>query len=70
MPALDDTSWGNTDASWRKSSRSAYNGNCVEVTGTPSGFVGVRDSKQNGTGPVLMFRADHWSAFVRGLKGR
>ena len=52
---------------WRKSSLSTTNG-CVEVA-----FVGdriaVRDSKQQGRGPVLEFTATEWAAFLGGVRG-
>jgi uncharacterized protein DUF397 len=52
-------------AAWRKSTRSGNNG-CVEVA-----FVGnqvaVRDSKDRG-GPVLVFTAHEWEAFVGGVR--
>ncbi len=52
---------------WRKSSLSTTNG-CVEVA-----FVGdriaVRDSKQQGRGPVLEFTAAEWAAFLGGVRG-
>ena len=52
---------------WRKSSLSTTNG-CVEVA-----FVGdriaVRDSKQQGRGPVLEFTATEWAAFLSGVRG-
>lgn len=51
---------------WRKSSHSGYNGNCVEV-GDGDGVVGVRDSKQDGAGPVLAFTAAEWTAFTRAV---
>lgn len=52
---------------WRKSSWSAA-GNCVEA-GTAPGAVAVRDTKDNGTGPVLAFSPGAWAAFTGTLKG-
>ena len=50
---------------WRKSSRSQFNA-CVEVR-----FVGetvpVRNSRDP-AGPVLVFTAPEWDAFVAGVK--
>ena len=43
------------------------NGDCVEV-GTGPAVVGVRDAKDRGTGPVLEFRGEAWTAFTEGLK--
>ena len=52
---------------WRKSTLSTTNG-CVEVA-----FVGdriaLRDSKQQGGGPVLEFTAVEWDAFLGGVRG-
>jgi hypothetical protein len=52
---------------WRKSTLSTTNG-CVEVA-----FVGdriaLRDSKQQGRGPVLEFTAVEWDAFLGGVRG-
>jgi hypothetical protein len=52
-------------AKWRKSTRSGTNG-CVEVAFV-QGEVAVRDSKQHG-GPVLVFTAHEWAAFLRGVR--
>lgn len=52
---------------WRKSSFSFSNGGCVEVGSAP-GAVGVRDTKQDGTGPVLRYRPADWTAFLAAVK--
>ena len=59
-----------SDAVWRKSTFSnGSGGNCVEVAiAMPDGRRAVRDSKDHGTGPVLHFTKDEWSAFVAGVK--
>ena len=43
---------------WRTSSRSAYNGACVEVATLDEAVVAVRDSKNPGT--VLALTPDAW----------
>jgi hypothetical protein len=56
-----------TGADWTRSSRSGpYTDNCVEVAFV-GGVIAVRDSK-NPTGPVLVFTAGEWDAFVDGAK--
>jgi hypothetical protein len=55
--------------SWRKSSYSGgEGGNCVEVAALPDGGWGVRDTKDKGAGPVLLFTASEWAAFTVGVR--
>jgi hypothetical protein len=61
MPTLD-----RADATWRRSSYSGGQGNCVEVADTPAA-IGVRDSKDP-AGPVLVFTRTGWQAFVTRVK--
>lgn len=51
---------------WRRSSYSGNQGNCVEVADNVPGLAPVRDSKTP-HGPALLFPADAWTAFVAGL---
>jgi hypothetical protein len=53
-------------ASWRKSSASGAENNCVEITDLPNGGVAVRDSKRTGMEP-LRFDAAEWAAFRQGM---
>jgi hypothetical protein len=56
------------DATWTKSSYSeSDNASCVEVAAVP-GWVGVRDSKRHGVGPVLSFNRPAWSTFLTELR--
>jgi len=56
-------------AAWRKSSHSnGDGGHCVEVADGFADVMPVRDSKVPG-GPVLVFPAAGWSAFVMAIKG-
>lgn len=41
--------------------------NCVEV-GSGGGIVGVRDTKDDGSGPVLAFTPGAWAAFLDGAR--
>jgi hypothetical protein len=56
-----------TGMNWRKSSYSSSNGgNCVEV-GHAAGTVAVRDTKDNGNGPVLSVTSSAWERFTKSL---
>ena len=57
-----------SQAVWQKSTLSSYNGNCCEIARLLSDRVGVRDTKDKGSGPVLIFNQNEWSAFVAGVK--
>jgi hypothetical protein len=54
-------------AHWRKSTRSANSGNCVEVAGLDRGRRAVRDSKDR-HGPALVFTPAEWAAFTAGVR--
>jgi Domain of unknown function (DUF397) len=59
---------GLSEATWHKSSWSAYNGNCVEVARLRGGLIAVRDTKDAGCGPTLTFGAASWGSFLNALK--
>ncbi|MFE2870944.1 DUF397 domain-containing protein [Embleya sp. NPDC059259] len=54
-------------ATWRKSSASGAENNCVEITDLPRGGIAVRDSKDTTREP-LRFDADEWAAFREGVR--
>ena len=53
-------------ATFRKAS-DCSDKSCVEIA-LAKGVIGVRDSKDRGTGPVLAFTEAEWSAFLAGAK--
>mgnify|MGYP003423363925 CR=1 FL=1 len=55
-----------SNATWRKSAKSASNGGCVEVANLDT-HVAVRDSKHP-TGPALVFDGGAWDTFVAGIQ--
>jgi Domain of unknown function (DUF397) len=55
-------------AAWQKSSRSGYNGSCFEIARLRTDRIGVRDTKDKGSGPVLVFNQNEWNAFLAGVK--
>jgi len=57
-----------TFSGWRKSTLSSGGDNCVEVGFGDDGTIGVRDTKQNGQGPVLVFTPSEWQAFLGGVR--
>jgi hypothetical protein len=56
-----------SSATWRKSSRSNGQSNCVEVTDLDGSHHAVRDSK-NPTGPALIVTPAQWAAFTTYLR--
>jgi hypothetical protein len=52
---------------WRKSSYSADQGNCVEITRRSPWVMGVRDSMDM-RGPRLFFTVDEWKMFTCHVK--
>jgi hypothetical protein len=54
-------------ATWRKSRHSNAEKDCVEVAFLPDGRVALRDSKEGGSGPALLFTPREWAAFTAGV---
>lgn len=57
---------GSSHLRWRKSSRSSYKANCVEVA-FASQAIAARDSKDP-AGGVLVFSATRWHDFLTGVR--
>ncbi|MEU6717582.1 DUF397 domain-containing protein [Nonomuraea sp. NPDC046802] len=63
---MSDTG-GLTVGVWTKAQASGGNGgSCVEVMRRPDNHILVRDTKDQGEGPVLTFTPDEWLAFLDG----
>ena len=58
---------GRSGLSWRKSSYSMGNGDCLEFAPIPAGGAAVRDSKDR-SGPILLFGESSWQAYIDGIR--
>ncbi|MEV6972500.1 DUF397 domain-containing protein [Kitasatospora sp. NPDC093806] len=54
-------------ASWRKSTYSGGDNECIEIADGFPGVLPVRDSKDP-AGPSLVFSAAAWGSFVAGVR--
>ena len=61
---MTEPNWA--EAAWRKSVSSDSSA-CVEVARSGE-LVGVRDTKDRGTGPILVFNHAEWNAFLTGVR--
>ena len=67
MPRLTQTDLSR--ATWRKSTYSSQNGNCVEVARNLPELVAIRDSKQP-DGPILLVTSKVWRTLIEDLQAR
>ena len=65
--AMKYLSGGESVLTWKKSSLSYANGNCVQVAGLSDSIIRVRNSRDV-NGPVLNFTAAEWDAFLAGVR--
>jgi len=59
--------FGQLSDNWRKSSRCAH-GDCIEVA-SQKDRIAVRDTKNNASGPHLVFAPGEWLLFIKSIKG-
>lgn len=59
-----------TGVTWRKSSHSNGDANCVEIARLDNGRVATRDTKHHGDGPALTFGRAGWVAFQQHVTAR
>lgn len=57
----------NNRSDFHKSTYSGASRECVEIAALEDGRIAVRDSKNGGVGPVLVFAPAAWNDFVRGV---
>ena len=73
MPRVDDAPWkaafADRDAplTWRKSTWSIANGQCLEAAILADGTLGVRDSTDN-AGTIARFAKGEWHTFIKDIK--
>ena len=53
---------------WRKSTRSIGNGQCVEAAKLTDGRLAMRDSMDK-HGPIFLFTQGEWYVFLKEIKG-
>jgi predicted secreted Zn-dependent protease len=54
-------------ATWRKSTYSGQNGNCVEVASNLPDMIAIRDSKQP-SASALLVASEAWQTFIEGVR--
>lgn len=58
-----------TTGPWRKSRNSQSANQCVELAPLRGGGTGIRDSKQDGRGPVLVLTGCAWRQVLGAIRG-
>lgn len=53
---------------WRRASRCATHGSCVEIAHVPGGGMAIRDGKRENDSPVLLFGQEEWQNFTSAIK--